>query len=152
MIDDRAVKLEALLPQLLRRMFVDAGSEVLLELPLAQLRILRAVLDGPKTATEVAEMLGYSLSGLSQLAQRLVTAGMLEKTRDPDDARVKHLALSPRGKMLMESRRLGRIEQAREVLNRLPEAEQEQLIDLLEKLAKSANQESWAVPLERITA
>jgi DNA-binding MarR family transcriptional regulator len=149
---DRADKLEALLPPLLRRMFVDAGYEELAELPLAQLRILRAVIDGPHTATEVAEMLGYSLSGLSQLSHRLVEAGLLVKTKDADDARVKHLALSPKGKALMEDRRRARVEQAERVLARLPEDEQVLLISLLEKLSRAADPEAWAVPLERITA
>lgn len=152
MIEERASKLEALLPPILRRLFVDSAYEELLDLPLAQLRILRAVLDRSHTATEVADMLGYSLSGLSQLTQRLVAAGLLLKTRDPEDARVKHLALSPKGKILMEERRQARVKQAQRVLARLPDDEQAALIGLLEKLSRAADPEPWTVPLERITA
>jgi DNA-binding MarR family transcriptional regulator len=153
-MSERAEKLEALLPKLLRRMYSDAEAETeeLSDLSLSQLRILRAVLDCPHTAGEVVELLGYSPSGLSQLTQRLVTAGLLVKSKDPHDARIKHLELSPKGRMLMEQRRTSRVEIAEHVLARLDESEQNELIRLLEKVSRVAGIESWTSPIERITA
>ena len=149
---DRAEKLESLLPKLLRRMFSDSESQELSDLSLAQLRILRAVLDCPHTAGEVVELLGYSPSGLSQLTQRLVTAGLLVKSKDPHDARIKHLELSEKGRILMEERRSSRVEQAKSALVNLNEDEQQELIRLLEKMATMPDAETWSSPLERITA
>jgi DNA-binding MarR family transcriptional regulator len=148
----RAQQLESLLPRLLRRMFSEADDQELNDLSLAQLRILRAVLDNPLTAGEVVELLGFSPSGLSQLTQKLVTAGLLVKSKDEHDARIKHLALTPKGRMLMERRRDSRVEQAKLVLTRLSEEEQMDLIRLLDKMSRTAGTESWVNPIERITA
>jgi len=150
-MNERAEQLESLLPGLLRRMF-SGVDETLSELTLPQLRILRTLLDGPRTAGEVSDLLGFSASGLSQLTQRLVSAGLLAKTKDDHDARVKHLALTKRGRTLMEQRRSTRVVQAEMVLARLGENEQEEFIRLLEKMSSAAAKESWTTSLERITA
>lgn len=149
---ERAEIVEALLPRLLRRMFNDIEADELTELSLAQMRIMRAVLDTPHTAGEIVELLGFSPSGLSQLTQRLVVAGLLVKSKDTQDARIKHLELTDKGRRLMETRRESRIKQAEIVLSRLEENEQKELIRLLEKMSKTAGTESWASPIERLTA
>jgi DNA-binding MarR family transcriptional regulator len=148
----RAERLEAALPGLLRRMFNEAEDGELSELPLAQLRILRTLLDFPRAASEVGDMLGYSPSGLSQITHRLIKAGLVVKTKDTHDARVKHLALSPKGRSLMESRRTARVEQAGLVLSRLTEDEQVEFLRLLDKMTIASQPESWTTPIERITA
>lgn len=152
MTNERAKQLEALLPRLMRRMFSGTESDELSELSLAQLRILRAVLDSPHTAGEIVELLGYSPSALSQLTQKLVSAGLLIKSKDPEDARVKHVELTAKGRRLMEDRRIARVGRAEAALRRLEEKEQQELIRLLDKMSRSAGSESWANPLERITA
>jgi len=149
---ERAKQLEALLPRLMRRMFSGTESDELSELSIAQLRILRAVLDSPHTAGEIVELLGYSPSALSQLTQRLVTAGLLTKSKDPQDARVKHLELTNKGRKLMEERRTARIGQVNVALRHLEEDEQKELIRLLDKMSRFSGAESWINPLERITA
>jgi DNA-binding MarR family transcriptional regulator len=149
---ERAERLEAVLPSLLRGMFHDTSEEGIAELTLPQLRILRTLLESPRTASEVADLLGFSASGLSQLAQRLESAGLIVKSKDEQDARVKHLALSKKGKTLMERRRAYRVQQAESVLSRLGDEEQEMFLSLLEKLSAEAANKSWKTPLERITA
>lgn len=133
-------------------MFSSSESDELADLSLAQLRILRAVLDCPHTAGEVVELLGYSPSGLSQLTQRLVAAGLLIKSKDTHDARIKHLELTPKGRMLMEGRRESRVREAEQVLSGLEDAEQQELIRILDKVARAPGAESWLHPIERITA
>ena len=150
-MSDRARQLEAMLPKLLRRMFNGTETDEFAELSLAQVRILRAVLDSPHTAGEIVELLGYSPSALSQVTQRLVAAGLLVKSKDIHDARIKHLELSDKGRQLMESRREARVQQAELVLSRLDEEEQKELIRLLEKMSR-AGTESWTSPIERLTA
>ena len=149
---ERAEKMEAVLPKLMRRMFNAAEDDELADLSLAQMRILRAVLDAPHTAGEIVELLGYSPSALSQLTQRLVNSGFLVKSKDPQDGRIKHLELTEKGRTLMERRRNARIEQAELALSRLDEAEQVELLRLLEKMSRSAGTESWTNPIERLTA
>jgi len=149
---ERARQLESVLPRLMRRMFANTEADELADLSLAQLRILRAVLDSPHTAGEIVELLGYSPSALSQLTQRLVNAGFLFKSKDSQDARIKHLELTDKGRRLMEARRAARIEQAQRTLATLTDEEQQELLRLLDKMSRGAGTESWTNPIERITA
>ncbi|MET4675535.1 MULTISPECIES: bifunctional helix-turn-helix transcriptional regulator/GNAT family N-acetyltransferase [unclassified Luteibacter] len=59
------------------------------------LRFLRDV--GPTTVTEVASAIGQTHSAVSQLADRLVEAGMVVRQRDPRDGRRSVLALTDAG-------------------------------------------------------
>lgn len=152
MTADRGEQLEALLPKLLRRMFADAGDGELSHLSLPQLRILRLLLEGPRNAGEVADLLGISPSALSQLTHRLAQAGLLQKTKDEEDARIKRLSLTPKATVLMEARRTERAQRAQTVLSKLPECDQVKLVQLLEKLTSASSPESWTSPLERITS
>ncbi|MEX1829503.1 GNAT family N-acetyltransferase [Luteibacter sp. CQ10] len=59
------------------------------------LRFLRDV--GPSTVTDVALAIGQTHSAVSQLADRLVDAGMVVRQRDPQDGRRSVLALTDAG-------------------------------------------------------
>lgn len=59
------------------------------------LRFLRDV--GPTTVTDVAVAIGQTHSAVSQLADRLVEAGMVVRQRDPQDGRRSVLALTDAG-------------------------------------------------------
>jgi DNA-binding MarR family transcriptional regulator/GNAT superfamily N-acetyltransferase len=59
------------------------------------MRFLRDV--GPTTVTEVATAIGQTHSAVSQLADRLVEAGMVVRQRDPGDGRRSVLALTDAG-------------------------------------------------------
>jgi len=59
------------------------------------LRYLRDV--GPTTVTDMALAIGQTHSAVSQLADRLVDAGMVERRRDPHDGRRSVLALTEAG-------------------------------------------------------
>jgi DNA-binding MarR family transcriptional regulator/predicted GNAT family N-acyltransferase len=59
------------------------------------LRYLRDV--GPTTVTEVGHAIGQTHSAVSQLADRLVEAGMVQRLRDPSDGRRSVLRLTDAG-------------------------------------------------------
>lgn len=59
------------------------------------LRFLRDV--GPSTVTDVAQAIGQTHSAVSQLADRLVDAGMVVRQRDPSDGRRSVLNLTDEG-------------------------------------------------------
>lgn len=59
------------------------------------LRFLRDI--GPTTVTDVASAIGQTHSAVSQLADRLVEAGMVVRQRDPRDGRRSVLALTDAG-------------------------------------------------------
>ncbi len=56
---------------------------------------------GSVTASQLSALLRLEKSSVSRLVQKLVAAGELREKVDADDNRVKHLALTPRGKRTM---------------------------------------------------
>ncbi|MFE6777790.1 MarR family winged helix-turn-helix transcriptional regulator [Streptomyces sp. NPDC057702] len=53
---------------------------------------------GPQSAARLADEVGIDRSGASRYADRLESAGLLERRPDPHDGRVTLLALTPRGR------------------------------------------------------
>ena len=56
---------------------------------------------GPCGMSEIGERFDISAAAASQLVEKLVQAGYLERTEDPTDRRAKLLALSDKGKELI---------------------------------------------------
>ena len=90
-----AERLEHLLPLLLRSIFRLEETNPLSELPVAQLRMLRAVEAHPSTVGELAEDLGVSISAVSQILHRLVELGYIHIVADEADRRQRHVRLTP---------------------------------------------------------
>ena len=51
--------------------------------------------------SDLGEHLGVSSAAASQMVDRLVGMGLLQRSEDPDDRRVKHLALTAKGEALV---------------------------------------------------
>src|ERR1700736_3997205 len=86
----------------------------------------------PMPQREAALQLGYDPSNITALADVLETKGLLERRLDPSDRRVKTLARTAEGERLV--RELDEsLSHPPESLNRLSQAEQEQLLRLLSK-------------------
>ncbi len=135
--NERASELEALLPLLMRSLYWRGERDAVMDLPLAQLRVVKVLYEGDKTPTELAEALRMSLSALTQLTHRLEESGWVERAADATDRRVKHLQLSPWGRERMETRRAGRIDRVRQVLETMTESEQEMVLDSLSRLLQA---------------
>ena len=56
---------------------------------------------GVRVLHRIAEHLGVSNAAASQMVDRLVGMGLLERSEDPDDRRAKALALTEKGKALV---------------------------------------------------
>ena len=88
--------------------------------------------------SEVGEHLGVTTAAASQSVDRLVQMGLIERREDPEDRRLKRLALTPKGQTLMEQGIAARgkwIEGLTEALN--PE-QQEMVIAALTLLTEAA--------------
>lgn len=71
-------------------------------LPLAQLRLLWTVFRcADATMKDFSEVMGVSQSTVTQLADRLVRRGLVERHPDPGDRRIVRLRLSPEGQNLL---------------------------------------------------
>lgn len=63
--------------------------------------VLVAARDRPLTAGDVTELLGMTKQATSQLLDTMEAAGLVERGPDPDDARVKRVAITEKGRGLL---------------------------------------------------
>ncbi len=147
-LSEQAARLEQLLPRLMRRLFPTDSDHAAEELPLAQLRVCSVLQHGPRSMSGLSDELGISVSAVTQLADRLEQAGMVERVPEPDDRRVRRLQLTTRGAETMQGRRRRRIGRVREAMATMSEEEREQAIHLVEALARGAEatlpHQEWA--------
>jgi DNA-binding MarR family transcriptional regulator len=72
-------------------------------LSFSQINILMRLLHGGSTGvSEIGEQLGVTNAAASQAVDRMVKDGMIARTEDPQDRRAKKLALTPKGRALIE--------------------------------------------------
>ncbi len=137
-----AEKLEHLLPLLLRSIFRLEESDPLGELPVAQLRMLRAVGSKPSTVGELAEDLGVSISAVSQILHRLAEIDYVQIVADDADRRQRHVRLTPLSQRLMEARRQARIENAELAISALSPEDRTALVEHLARLLGACRKQS----------
>lgn len=101
----------------------------------SQFFVLRALDHGLTTVSELAARLGMTVPGATGMIDRLVKAGLVERTRDEADRRVVWVGLSETGRaQLAEARQLRRKIMA-ELLSPLTPLEVAQLVALYQKVA-----------------
>ena len=132
---DRAERLELLLPRVLRALGRPEEPDPLSGLSIAQLRLVRLLFATDRTPSSISEELGLSLSAVTQMANRLERAGLIERVLDPEDRRLKRLRLTPHGLKLMRRRHQQRVSLAARFLSNLPEARQDEVLAALTELA-----------------
>ena len=71
--------------------------------PSAVHTILEIGARGPMTAMQLAEILHLEKSSVSRMVRKLIERGELREASDADDARVKPLALTPKGRRTLAS-------------------------------------------------
>jgi DNA-binding MarR family transcriptional regulator len=132
---DPALALESLLPAAMAILFViPSDQDPLRNLPVGQIRLLRALLNGKQTATQLSRRLAMSPSALTQMCGRLISAGLVSKCPSTGDRRVRELELTELGAQCMSTRRRLRAESASSVLGRVPAAKTDALIGLLKEI------------------
>ena len=73
-------------------------------LSFSQLNVLMRLYHGGNSGvSEIGEQMGVTSAAASQAIDRLVLQGLIERTEDPTDRRAKRLALTPKGRTLIES-------------------------------------------------
>ena len=73
-------------------------------MPLAQLRVCGILYDGPRPMSALSRELGVSLSAMTQIADRLERARLVNRVAEGADRRIRCLQLTERGQKLMRSR------------------------------------------------
>ena len=95
---------------------------------------------GPCGMSEISERFDVSAAAASQLVDKLVQAGYIERTEDPSDRRAKLLKLSANGAKLVDDGIQERYRWMDELTTQLSAAEQTQISAALAILTEAARQ------------
>lgn len=136
---DQAAELETLFPHLARRLFAVNPDDPALELPITQLRVCSILQSGPATMTVLGDELAISLSAVTQIADRLERAGMVERIADAEDRRMKKLVLTPHGVSVMRARWERRVRHCSGALQGLPQARRAEVLSALRDLLTASS-------------
>lgn len=134
----QAARLEAILPELQRRLLALDPEHPTAELPIAQLRLCNLLRDGICGLTTVSRELGITSSAATQLADRLEAQGLVEREADPNDRRSRLLRLTERGTEFMRTRRESRVRSATLALENLTPEERAIVMQGFELLLRAA--------------
>jgi DNA-binding MarR family transcriptional regulator len=91
--------------------------------PSAVHTIVEIGIRGPMTSGQLAEVLHLEKSSVSRMVAKLVACGELKETPDADDARIKPLALTPKGRRTLAALHTFGRQQVAGALAQLSEAE-----------------------------
>jgi DNA-binding MarR family transcriptional regulator len=132
----QAAQLEQLLPVVMRQLFTADPAHPVTDLPFGQFRLCVLLHQrGRRTMSQLGDDLGISVSAVTQMADRLERAGLVERVAEATgDRRTRYLQLTPQGEQLMESRMAQRLERAEEALRLLAPDERLVVLNALEVL------------------
>jgi DNA-binding MarR family transcriptional regulator len=101
---------------------------------------MRLYYGGSCGISDVGDHLGITNAATSQMVQRLVEQGLLERTEDPTDRRVKQLTLTTAGRALIRQGIEVRRRWLEELTAALPPEQQANIITALVDLTQAARQ------------
>jgi DNA-binding MarR family transcriptional regulator len=110
-----------------------AALATTLDLTPSQLAAL-SHLDEPRSQRELAESLHFDASNITDIVDRLESRGLVVRTVDPSDRRVRRIVRTPEGEALRR-KALDEAIASAPTIAPLSEAEQRKLCDLLGKIA-----------------
>jgi MarR family transcriptional regulator for hemolysin len=108
-----------------------------LELTLPQAQVLRVLRRGPLQTGQLAAQMRISAPAITQLTDRLIRKGLIERRSAVDDRRCVIVALSDEGRSLVDQFRQRRGEIFDEALSELTAKERRQAVEVLEKVVKA---------------
>jgi DNA-binding MarR family transcriptional regulator len=93
---------------------------------------------GPCGMSEVSQRFDISAAAASQLVEKLVHAGYLDRAEDPSDRRAKLLTLSAKGEELIQRGTEERYHWLDDLTSKLSAVEQTKVVEALDILTKAA--------------
>ena len=90
--------------------------------------------------SHLGEHMDISAPAASQLVDRLVQHGLVERTEDPNDRRAKQLALTPKGRELIETGLTARTRWVDELVRSLKPEDYDQVAATLSKLTEAVRE------------
>ena len=138
LLGDQAAQLTDLLPRLLRAIFALDPNDPTMDLPVAQLRVCSILCEGRRTISALAGEMSISVSAVTQIADRLESAGIVERLSGVQDRRTRNLRLTARGSELLRIRRDRRVRRAGDVLSELTPTERMRALKTLQALLEAS--------------
>lgn len=89
---------------------------------------------GPGPVNDLANHLGVTMAAVSQLLDPLIATGLVLRSENPNDRRMKLLALTDQGKILVEKSMVTRHAWLADLSKVLSDSEKEQLLPAIELL------------------
>ncbi|HPP73845.1 MAG TPA: MarR family transcriptional regulator [Armatimonadota bacterium] len=93
-------------------------------------------LHGPSPVRKIATGLAITVPAASQLVERLVRKGLVNREHNKQDRRFASVSLTEEGIAVVQHARSARTAWLREVLNKMPEDKRRELVDTLEEFIK----------------
>jgi len=88
--------------------------------------------------SEVGSLLGVTNAAASQMVEKLVQQGLVERSEDPNDRRAKQLTLTPKGRALIQKGLEARRRWLEELITALTPEQQKIIITALPHLTEAA--------------
>lgn len=135
---ERIERLDRLFPLLLSRLgrlrtLVHDG----MDLTYNQYKTLLTIAGRPQCSLrDLARELEVAMSSASEMVDRLVGQGLIDRAQDAEDRRQLLLRLTPQGKALIGDLQRGILRGYDRLLRHLPEEEQEELVRAFETIAR----------------
>ncbi|RTL47965.1 MAG: MarR family transcriptional regulator [Rhodocyclaceae bacterium] len=109
-------------------------------------------LHGPMTVMQLGQLLGLEKSSVSRMVKKLVACGELAQTASREDARIKWLTLTARGRKTVQAIHGFARNQVKQALATLPSAEQERVVDGLSRYGQALqeNRNGQTMPPKRL--
>jgi DNA-binding MarR family transcriptional regulator len=110
------------------------------DLSFSQMSVLMRLFHGSNCGvSEIGEQLGITNAAASQTVDRMVQLGLIERTEDPDDRRAKRLALTQKGRTLIEKGIEARSQWIEGLTDALTSEQQNMIISALILLTEAAH-------------
>jgi DNA-binding MarR family transcriptional regulator len=131
---EQAQAIASLLLTVVRHIF-SLEDDLVADLPLAQLRVCAILYEKSCSMSELSRELGVSLSAMTQIANRLERAKLVNRVSEGTDRRVRCLELTQRAVKMMNKRENSRIRCVLAVLNNLSAKDCKEMTAALELLS-----------------
>ncbi len=95
---------------------------------------------GSSGVTDLGDFMGVTSAAASQMLERLVQQGLVSRSEDPHDRRVKVILLTVKGHRVLEESLLARQAWLTELVSLMSEDEKEKAATILKLLIEKANQ------------
>jgi DNA-binding MarR family transcriptional regulator len=137
-VDADARAMTSLILSLTRRLF--AVDDRAADLPLRQLRVCMLLHEGARTMSALSRDLSVSLSAMTQIADRLEKAGIVKRSFEGSDRRVRCLQLTTRGQNMMREREQTRIHRVSAVVETMSEKSRKDVLSAFQVLLDASRE------------